>query len=57
MTPFESWADGLEWGEETLIKQRERLVRLVLSPEQLERRDKMVKNVTIGQLNLFANSP
>jgi hypothetical protein len=52
MTPFESWADGLEWGEETLIEQRERLVRLVLSPEQLERREKMVKNVN-KQLELF----
>lgn len=53
MTPFESWADGLEWGEETLEEQRERLVKLVLSPDELAYRESMKKQKVNKQLELF----
>jgi len=54
---FHNWQDGLDWGEETLLEQRERLVKLCLSPESLSRRSAMVSNSidtkTVIQLTLF----
>lgn len=56
MDAFERWIEGLDWGEETLIEQRERLVKLVLSPEKLKERERIANlNVTKDpqQLKLF----
>jgi len=53
MTELEQWAELLTWGE-TLSEQRERLVRSVLSPEQLAEREKLVKPTFENkQLELF----
>jgi len=52
MTELEQWAELLTWGE-TLSEQRERLVRLVLSKEQLAERGKLVRpQIEYGQLKL-----
>lgn len=58
VSAFHSWAAGLDWGsdEETLIEQRERIMRTVLphiwEKQQAEKRNKdIAKNV--GQLMLF----
>jgi len=54
---FHNWQDGLDWGEETLSEQRERLVKLCLSPESLARRERMESNSIytkiVVQLTLF----
>jgi len=59
MTPFESWSNGLDWPEESLIDQRERLMRQILGPKRYaERLEKSAitinhKVVTEKQLSLF----
>ena len=55
MTEFDRFMIGLDWGE-TLIEQRERMAKKILSPEQYEKRCAVMvepKIVTQKQLRLF----
>jgi len=54
-TAFDRWASGLDWGkEETLIEQRDRILREVL-PHIWQKQQESSKDVTksVGQLTLF----
>lgn len=46
--------EGLDWVEETLLEQRERLARSVLSEKEMQEREKMeIKTNVNQQLELF----
>lgn len=53
MNSFQRFIEGLDWGEETLLEQRERLAKSVLSEKEMQEREKMKIKKENKQLELF----